>query len=385
MSIMFFVLLFVILPLYIAHASRSDARRERNAEVIRAAEEKALAEACAQHEAEYTAAKAARPKRKRGRPRKNPPVAPVCEAEQRPEIIPAAPQAFPIACMLAKKYADDPHAIDGKSFTVTEKLDGVRCIARVDHERVALYTRSGNRIEGLNDIENALAALNVSAMLDGELLIAGRGALPSKEEYKKTCSIVRSDGVKTGVVYHVFDTLPLAEYDARRSVIPYSARRATLERMGIASPHVEVVPALYSGTDAAQIEVQQQAQRAARHEGVMINLNDAPYSFTRTASLLKYKIMSDCDLRIVAVNPGTGRHAGMAGSISVSYKGGVVRVSAGLTIAQRRAIWADPAAYIGRVATVQYFEETQNSSGQKSLRFPVFKELREAGKSVSYA
>jgi DNA ligase-1 len=222
-------------------------------------------------------------------------------------------------------------------------------------------------------------------VLDGELLIQGRGALPSKDEYKQTCSIVRRNGKKTGLVYHVFDVLPLNDYAARRSTIPYRTRRVALERIKAAAPFVEVVPVLYSGTDTAQIEKQIQQQREAHHEGIMINLNDAPYSFTRTAAMLKYKIMSDCDLRIVALNPGTGRNAETLGSLSVDYKGNTLRVGAGIPNALRRAIWDNPAAYIGRVVTVQYFEETQDKAGKKSLRFPVFKELREIGKSVSYA
>lgn len=288
-----------------------------------------------------------------------------------------------IACMLAKKYTDNPGAVTGKAFTLTEKLDGVRCIARVNGSDVEFYTRSGNRIDGLDEIAAELAAQNVSAMLDGELLIAGRGALPSKEEYKKTCVIVRSDGRKTGLVYHVFDLLPLDVYDRRATSAPYSARRAALERLQTVSA-VEIVQVLYSGTDAAQIEIQLQAQRAAHHEGVMINVNDAPYAYGRTETLLKYKVMQDVDLKIVAVNPGTGKNADKCGSVTVEYKGNTVRVGTGLTDALRRAIWADPAAYIGRVITVTYFEETEDAHGKKSLRFPVFKELREPGKTVSY-
>lgn len=41
-------------------------------------------------------------------------------------------------------------------------------------------------------------------------------------------------------------------------------------------------------------------------------------------------------------------------------------------------------AYLGRVVSVQYFEETNDSAGNPSLRFPIFKELREPGKEVSY-
>lgn len=295
-----------------------------------------------------------------------------------------APQPFPVECMLAKKYADNAAALDGKSFTITEKLDGVRCLARVDRADVRLYARSGKRIEGLTEIEKALAALDVSAVLDGELLINGRGVLPSKEEYKKTCSIVRSNGPKTGIVYHVFDMIPLEEYAARRASAPYAARRAALERLKTISP-VEIVPVLYAGTDAAQIEKHLQAQREAHHEGIMINLNDAPYSYARSAALLKYKVMNDCDLQIVALNAGTGKYENALGSLTVEYKGSSVRVGSGIPDALRRAMWENPDAYIGRVVTVQYFEETQDKTGKKSLRFPAFKELREIGKTVSYA
>lgn len=316
-----------------------------------------------------------------------PPVAqlrrPAAKPQQQPSA--TAPEAFTVSCMLAKKYADNAQEISGKAFTITEKLDGVRCIARMEAGLVELYARSGKRIEGLTEIEDALAALHLEGVLDGELLIKGRGVLPSKEEYKQTCAIVRTNGEKKGIVYHVFDVLPLTDYRARRSTIPYSKRRVALERIKAAAPYVEVVPVLYSGTDTAQIEKQLQQQREAHHEGIMINLNDAPYSFSRSACLLKYKIMSDCDLRIVALNPGTGSHADMLGSLSLEYKGGIVRVGAGIPNATRRAIWANPAAYIGRVVTVQYFEETQDKRGQKSLRFPVFKELQEIGKAVSYA
>ena len=294
------------------------------------------------------------------------------------------PQPFPVECMLAKKYADNAAALDGKSFTITEKLDGVRCLARVDRADVRLYTRSGKRIEGLTEIEKALAALDVSAVLDGELLINGRGVLPSKEEYKQTCSIVRSNGPKTGIVYHVFDMIPLEEYAARRASAPYAARRAALERLKTISP-VEIVPVLYAGTDAAQIEKHLQAQREAHHEGIMINLNDAPYSYARSAALLKYKVMNDCDLQIVALNAGTGKYKNALGSLTVEYKGSSVRVGAGIPDALRRTMWENPDAYIGRVVTVQYFEETQDKTGKKSLRFPAFKELREIGKTVSYA
>lgn len=372
------------------HAHEEERQRKRAAKLEQARQLAEYKERALQAEKELRAMRrqdAAQAAPRAAKRTQEPPVAQLRKPADKPQQQPsaAAPEAFTVSCMLAKKYSDNAQEVAGKAFTITEKLDGVRCVARMEAGRVELYARSGKRIEGLTEIENALAALHLEGVLDGELLINGRGVLPSKEEYKQTCAIIRTNGRKTGLVYHVFDVLPLTDYNARRSTIPYCKRRVALERIKAAAPYVEVVPVLYSGTDTAQIEKQLQKQREAHHEGIMINLNDAPYSFARSDCLLKYKIMSDCDLRIVALNPGTGRNAETLGSLSLEYKGGIVRVGAGIPTATRRAIWTNPAAYIGRVVTVQYFEETQDKRGQKSLRFPVFKELREIGKAVSYA
>ena len=39
-------------------------------------------------------------------------------------------------------------------------------------------------------------------------------------------------------------------------------------------------------------------------------------------------------------------------------------------------VWKNPESYIGKIISVQYFEETQNQNGGLSLRFPVFLDFR---------
>lgn len=117
----------------------------------------------------------------------------------------------------------------------------------------------------------------------------------------------------------------------------------------------------------------------------MINIDDAPYQFKRTNDLLKVKVMQDADLLITGVQEGSGRFKGTLGSLIVSYKGNQVGVGSGLSDEMRSSIWNDPDRFIGRIATIQYFEETKDKNGKASIRFPVFKEIREEGKEVSYA
>ena len=304
------------------------------------------------------------------------------------------------SCMLANKFFEHPNEVNNKSFTLTEKLDGCRCILlmNINSGKVELWSRQGQRIAGLVDIETSAYSMwdkckNAYA-LDGELIVADRDNIASKDQYKQTMKIVRSDGVKHGITYNVFDIMPVREFNEQDCTLLYSERRELLETlMAIDNdgdkidkyPFLHVVPALYSGTDTKEIQKHLDEQRSRNHGGIMINMNDALYEFKRTNVLLKVKVMQDCDLRIIDIEEGTGKFSGTLGSIIVDYKGNRLGVGSGISNDIRKQIWAKPDDYIGRVATIQYFEETQSADGTLSLRFPVFKELREEGKEVSYS
>lgn len=291
-------------------------------------------------------------------------------------------------CMLANKYFEHTDKVEGRHFYLTEKLDGIRCLAIVEEDRVRLFSRQGQPIEGLTEIEDDLAAVYMNAkacVLDGELLVSDRDGIPSKEQYKRTTMIVRKDGPKTGITYNVFDVLDVEAFRNRCCDTPYYLRRQKLEAYVRGCGHIRVLPILYHGKDTEEITRQLNIQRALEHEGVMINLADEPYQFTRTNALLKVKIMQDCDLEIVGFQPGNGKFEGTLGALVVDYKGTPVGVGSGLSDEARREFWAHQDRYMGRVATIQYFEETHDATGAPSIRFPVFKELREEGKEVSYA
>lgn len=296
-----------------------------------------------------------------------------------------------ISCMLANKYFEHPDTVIGKVFVITEKLDGIRCLAVVRHgEKPILYSRQGKVISGLHDIERELTEIskrhNYEFVLDGELLIRDRKGIPSKEQYKRTMKIVTSDREKKpGIVFNAFDLIHVDAFDTKTCFTPYYLRRQKLDVMLEHTIHIKPVPILYYGSNTSKIKELVDEQRAMGHEGVMINLSDAFYTFKRTNNLLKVKVMQDADLRIIDVKEGEGKFAGTLGALIVDYKGTPVGVGSGLTDEVRHMIWANPEAYIGRVAKIRYFEETADRNGVKSIRFPVFEEIREFGKEVSYA
>ena len=284
-------------------------------------------------------------------------------------------------CMLAEKYFEYPNSVNGKDFTLTVKLDGIRCILIKENNTIELYSRQGKLIEGLKEIEDAARMCKGDFVLDGELLISNADKLLSKE----TTKIVRKDGDKKGIIYHVFDCLTVSDFKNHQSTLPYSSRRWVLKNIvRYCGSAIQILPILYSGNDVSQIKKYLDIAQSSGQEGIMININDASYEFKRTKSLLKCKVMQDCDLKIIGFEEGKGRLKGTLGRLNVDYKGNILGVGGGFSDEDRKFIWNNRASLMGRIVTIQYFEETQNKDGKLSLRFPVFKTIREEGKSVSY-
>ena len=66
----------------------------------------------------------------------------------------------------------------------------------------------------------------------------------------------------------------------------------------------------------------------------------------------------------------------------IRHKGNLVKVGSGLSKEQRIGWYSRPDEIIGKLITVQYFEESKDSkTGEYSLRFPVLKYVYEDGRS----
>lgn len=311
------------------------------------------------------------------------------------------------SCMLANKYFDHPSAVLGKTVAVTEKLDGIRALAVVnktpDGCDIKIFSRQGQRITGLLNVEIALYNLCRALshtdcyVFDGELLVTNRANIPSKEQYKQTVKIVRSkNDCKTGITYNIFDVVDHSAFFEDAVSAPYTERRRFLQSLferynaNSAASAISLVPVklvMQCKNEANTFKSITRLVTEARNrgeEGIMLNICDAPYVCNRTSNLLKVKVFQDCDLKIIDFEEGTGRFCGTLGALVVDYKGTRLGVGSGLTDAQRKDFWQHKKSYLGRVVSVQYFEETSDSAGNPSLRFPIFKELRELGKEVSY-
>lgn len=293
-------------------------------------------------------------------------------------LIPTSETGEDIKPMLASKFEFDKPPKE--EFCVTEKLDGIRCMAICKEDGIQLFSRQGKLIEGCVSIETALMGMRIQVgrdfVLDGELLAMNCGY---DTVYKETTKRVKNKNeLKEGIYYMAFDMLEMEEFNQSKGVYKYHERLQKLLDLDkfMGSMFVRIIQPLYLGSDMNRVLELLEVYKKLGAEGLMVNLMDAPYEFKRSKAILKVKVMETVDLKIIGFEEGTGRNSGRLGALIVDYKGYECGVGSGFSDFDREFIWNNQDQYLGKICEIQYFEETKNKDGGVSLRFPVFKHLR---------
>ena len=260
-----------------------------------------------------------------------------------------SPSVRPPALMLAKNWQAGHDPID---FLVSEKLDGVRAF----WDGHTLRFRSGRKIAAPNWF---IAGLPTTP-LDGELWIG-------RQSFDRLSGIVRRsvpvDAQWREVKYMIFD-LPgqpgrFAERAARVTSLVESAGVPWLK--AVEQQHVP-------DREALQIQLEQLVSDGG--EGFVLHRADAEWKPGRSDALRKLKPMPDADARVVAVQPGQGRHAGRMGALVLQLPNGQrFSLGTGFTDAQRKS--PPP---VGSVVTYRYRDHTPTGLP----RFASFLRVREA-------
>ena len=283
---------------------------------------------------------------------------------------------------LAEKYFEKPNKVVG-NFTLTEKLDGFRLATIIHNDKIEFYSRQGQLVEGLVEVEEDMRKLcsleNIhNGFFDGELVAVNCEELSSDENYKVVTKTARTKGIKRGLKYNIFDTLSYEEFMSQECDTEYYKRRWLLNELSknVNLTHINILPVLYNGSDKDMIMEYLNKARENHKEGIMINLDNGMYEFKRTTNLLKVKVMQDADLKIVDVYEGTGKNKGKLGGIIIEfiYKDNTYRCECGSGFSDDERIdyWNNPEKILNKIATIQYFEISKNDDGGYGLRFPVW-------------
>jgi hypothetical protein len=292
---------------------------------------------------------------------------------------------------LCDKYYDKPELVDGsREFAISTKIDGCRCIAIKEKGNVRLISRQGKPWLGLIEVENEIKNMVAdNFVLDGELTIDNFMKYSSKDVYKMTTKIISTkDEIKTGITFNIFDWMSLQNWNEKNCPEIYSERQRTLKATLYATDnkHLNYVEDVYIGKDVSQIEkLMKGIVREEDWEGLVIKFTDSKYEWKRSKNWLKVKAFEEMDLIVKAVEEGSNSNKGKLGALICEIEhpklGHIeAKVGSGYSEDERIRLWDMKKELIGRVISVQYFEQTENTSTHmKSLRFPVFLELKEEG------
>lgn len=301
----------------------------------------------------------------------------------------------------AHKYKDTKNGsvvyntkeMEGKEIIITNKIDGERCEAFVEENNgevvVTLKSRNGKVMLGYTEITEQLKKLPKGLIYEGEIqAIPVTGKENSQELFKMTTSITRSKGEKTGVQFIVYDLIPISHFNKGEYPLPTYRRKEILKKFveSHKSSHVVYCEPLYEGIFSHDIVDEITKKNVDNgEEGTMVQLRDGAYKNKRHNGLLKVKLFPNADVRVVGVYEGKeGKNIGRLGGLIVDFKGFDVRVGTGFNDHQREKYFNEPKTIVGKIVSIDYFEEFTNDEGEIDLRFASFKGERDDKKSPSY-
>ncbi len=303
-----------------------------------------------------------------------------------------------ITPMLAKKYEGELLPGD---VTITEKLDGNRCIARFDGEKWCFTSRSGKPMK----VNFDMTGMNTDLIYDGEVMSTIQTELSHKRHmailndehfdfddmkqsqllFNETSGLINRHGNKSGLIYNVFDIVSDDDYPIRRFMLTDAYDKAH-------SDDIRLVPVLYQGHNVQHINALLDMVTNMGGEGIMLNKNNRGYEHKRSDALLKYKKVQSIDMQVIGTIPGTGKYEGLVGALHCHIhtndgKDIICDVGSGLSDAQRLDWAFNPNDIVGKIVQIGYHELTQNrdevGGNNYSLRFPRLMYVRKDKTSTS--
>jgi bifunctional non-homologous end joining protein LigD len=208
---------------------------------------------------------------------------------------------------------------DRDHWALEMKWDGVRALAFIEKGRVRLMSRTERDITVAYPELARLgsATPHKQLLLDGEIVVFGAGGWPEFEALQPRMHVASASQAamlagQTPVTYLVFDVLQL---DGRPLLdLPYSERRAQLDKLALAGPNWQAPP-WFPGSDFEAVRAV-----SVEHgmEGVVAKRLDSRYApGVRTDSWRKIKNVRSQEAVVAGYKPGKGNRTGQVGSLLI--------------------------------------------------------------------
>jgi len=283
--------------------------------------------------------------------------------------------------MLAHKYLEkrDKYVDFDTGVYIQPKLDGVRCIARLQKNvfsaegfDIVLTSRNSKQFVFLSHIKDAVKKLLLqpnynNIVLDGELYMSPSSNVDGIDRFNTVsacCRTVRNTPHEKEmyIEYHVFDLVDLnREFDQEtRFRILDDVKKNTR------SPYIKYVP-YYESHDENDVQKYHTRFIHEGYEGVIVRAVPCLYTKYRSSQLLKYKQFDDREFPIIGASKGEGDEDGCVVWICQTDDGTQFSCRPRGTLEHRKKLYNDYTMYMGSMLTVRFQELTATGVP----RFPV--------------
>ena len=271
----------------------------------------------------------------------------------------------------------------------SRKLDGVRCIIRKEGDKVTAYSRQGNEFTTIQKVLDDVALIPGNFVLDGEICLMDENGNEDFQGVMK--QIKRKNHTIANPRYVIFDFLTLEEFDTKQGTATLEDRYINLQGCDLTETDTLSLLEQYPVESDEQLADMIADADENGYEGIMLRRNTG-YEGKRSKNLLKCKKFFDAEYEVLSVDfdihriikEGKEVKERMLSQVYIEHKGHKVAVGSGFNQEQR--LWYAGnymnESIVGKIITVQYFEETKNQEGGISLRFPTIKHIFENGRNV---
>lgn len=256
----------------------------------------------------------------------------------------------------------------GKEVIVQPKLDGNRCLIKIDNGEIKMYTRSGDIMPVqlthiIDDVAKVMSKEPKSKpiVLDGELFSEkfSFNRLNGLIKKEKVTELEREERLK--IKYHIYDVMIDSGYEHRFEFISK-----------FSSNNIVVIPNFKIFATDENINLYLEKFLSDGNEGLMIRQLNMPYEYKRTWQLCKVKVFEDNEFKLIGFEEDS--RGGFVGSFIMEMQDGRTfnAGASGQSEEDRVYIWNNQSEFIGKMATVCYF----GLSEYGIPRFPKFKGLK---------
>jgi DNA ligase-1 len=261
------------------------------------------------------------------------------------------------------------------------KLDGMYVDIIVKDGTVNYMSRKGSILPfNDNERDGELIKYANGYVIQGEALVTG-DSVESILTRTSGNGYLNSDDIDVNKIhYHVWDCIPVEDFEKKKCNKPYVDRFAKVEKFTHqCGDWIRLVETRKCNNQNEVIEHFKEV-RATGQEGTVVKNLGMIWKDGTSKDQLKFKVVVECDMVVTGFNPGEGKYEGMVGSLIIQSSDGLIETSvSGFTDADRKHIttFINEMIEDETIITVKYNDVlTNENSDNLALFLPRFVKIR---------